>query len=133
MTAARWVFLAAACCAAVSATAQEAGGPDGGIFFFPAALAVDTTGNSVLEVDETAIVAPGWVATPASIPSSSGRSSNFTGPAGAVYANPDTTALYLYPAPVSSCTSSGDCYTVRVSAAPRPVMHWDATILEVMD
>jgi hypothetical protein len=61
-----------------------------------------------------------------------GATFNFTGPAGPVYANPDSTASYgtMFPFNAASCSATGDCYSVRVTAATRPATHWDSTILE---
>ena len=116
----------------MSAVALESDAPNGGGAWFPVALAVDTAGNAVLEPNETAVMAPTWLNFSSSDHSASGLTSNFTGPAGPVYTNPDNTANYglLGPFAQGSCAATGNCYSVRASAATRPVTHWDTTILE---
>jgi S-layer homology domain/Galactose oxidase, central domain len=102
----------------------------------PAALAADTAGNGVLEPNEAAaIVAPTWRNTGASaIASLAGVASNFTGPAGPTYTINDNAASYgaIAAAAQASCTITGNCYAVTVTAATRPIVHWDTTITETV-
>ena len=60
----------------------------------PFALAVDTAGNGVIQPNETVIMAPTWRNTGTAAITLDGATSAFTGPAGAVYTNPDSTASY---------------------------------------
>ena len=125
----RVVLLAAATSLALASPATCGGGS-----VAPVALAMDPAGNAVFEPGETAVMAPTWrnAFNPATL---GGATSSFTGPAGAVYANPDTTANYgLLPMfGAGSCLATGDCYTVRVTAATRPATHWDSTIVEFVN
>ncbi len=100
----------------------------------PFALAVDTAGNGVLQPNETAIMAPAWRNTGTAPITLTGATSSFTGPAGAVYTNPDNTASYgtLGVAGQGTCETTGDCYGIRATAAMRPLTHWDGTILETV-
>jgi S-layer homology domain len=101
----------------------------------PVALAVDPapTGNGVLEPGEIVSMEPTWKnVTGAPVPLSgslTGTSSDFTGPSGAAYDNPDNSGDYgtIAAGASAKCT---DCYTVEVIAASRPARHWDATIEE---
>jgi cysteine-rich repeat protein len=101
--------------------------------FLAQALVVDPTGNEVLETGETAVVRPSWrnVAT-AALPMT-GALSIFFGPA-ATYTIPDRTANYgtVAAGATAGCASTGDCYSVSVSAATRPAVHWDPVLAEVM-
>ena len=99
-----------------------------------AALAVDTAGNAVFEPNETVTLAPTWRNTGGVAIALSGATSNFTGPAGPTYSNPDTTASYgtLGVTAEGSCTTTGDCYSVLASATTRPLTHWDSSILETV-
>jgi hypothetical protein len=100
----------------------------------PSALAVDTAGNGVFQPSEIVVLAPAWTNTGGSPIALTGATSNFTGPAGAVYNNPDATANYgtIGVAAQGTCATTGDCYVVAVTAATRPATHWDATIVETM-
>src|SRR6187401_2192740 len=93
------VILSAALAIAAAQTPGAAGdsGPMGGIMYFPGGLAVDTAGNGVLEANETVVMAPSWGVVPPQFWTSQGSTSNFTGPAGAVYTNPDAVATYQFP------------------------------------
>ena len=95
----------------------------------PTALAVDSSGNGVLEPGEIAAVEPTWKNDSGTPIFLTGDSSNFTGPAGPTYDNPDTSADYgtVGAGASAQCT---DCYTVEVTAASRPATHWDSTIDE---
>jgi hypothetical protein len=98
----------------------------------PAALAVDPSGNGVLEPGETVVVTPAWHNYSAAPVVLSGTAS-FAGPAGAEYGTPDAAASYgSVPATsTASCVPTGDCYSVSLSApASRPAMHWDAVLTE---
>jgi hypothetical protein len=100
----------------------------------PVALAVDTAGNSVLEPNELAILAPTWRNVGTSPVTLTGATSAFTGPAGPVYTNPDNAASYgtIGVAAQASCSTTGNCYSVQAATANRPITHWDGTILEVV-
>jgi hypothetical protein len=105
-----------------------------GVAVAPIALAVDAPGNGVLQPNETAQVAPTWRNLGSAAQPLTGTASNFTGPAGPVYTIPDATADYGTIAPMSnsSCTTTGNCYSVNASAATRPLTHWDTTLLETV-
>jgi len=100
----------------------------------PFALAVDTPGNGVLQPSETAIVAPTWRNTGAAPITLTGTATNFTGPAGPTYTITDSSAIYgpIGVASNGTCSTGGDCYGVNVTAATRPSVHWDSTILETV-
>ena len=100
----------------------------------PSALAMDTAGNGVFEPNEIVVMAPTWSNTGGSSITLTGATSGFTGPAGAVYDNPDAAASYgtIGVAAPGSCAVTGDCYRVGASAATRPAVHWDAAIDETM-
>jgi hypothetical protein len=98
------------------------------------ALAVDASGNGVIEPGEPAVtVAPSWRnnATAATL---TGAASSFTGPTGPTYTIADGAAAYglVGQGAVSSCTSTGNCYALGVAAATRPVQHWDSTFVETI-
>jgi S-layer family protein len=96
----------------------------------PAALAVDTTGNLVLEPGEAVDVRPSWRNVNGAAQTFSGTLTNITGPAGAVYAITDPVGNYGTVAnnTTGPCT---DCYAVSVSNPPnRPALHWDAAAVE---
>jgi hypothetical protein len=101
----------------------------------PVGLDVDTAGNGVLEIGETARVAPSWSNTGNTAAALTGTSSNFTGPGGPpdqVYDNPDTSGDYGTIGIGASAQCADPCYTVQITAASRPVQHWDATIDETV-
>ena len=100
----------------------------------PFALTVDAAGNGVVQPNETVIMAPTWRNTGTAAITLDGVTSAFTGPAGAVYTNPDSTASYgsIGAAAQASCSTTGNCYSVLATAATRPVTHWDSTILETV-
>jgi hypothetical protein len=96
-------------------------------------LAVDASGNGVLEPAETAVVAPSWRNIGSSAITLTGAASDFTGPAGPTYTITDASASYgtIGVASTGSCSTGGDCYGVSVSGT-RPSSHWDSTILETV-
>ena len=98
----------------------------------PAGLAVDASGNGVLEVGETAVVSPTWTNTGFNAVALTGTGSAFTGPAGPTYTLTDGTGAYgdIAAGASAACT---DCYSVTIDAATRPVTHWDATVTETVD
>ena len=102
--------------------------------FVPLALAVDVPGNRVFEPGETVVVAPSWRNDTGAAETLTGLASAFTGPAGPTYTLVDATAVYGTVAAGGTGTcATADCYQVAVSnPAPRPVVHWDATMLETL-
>jgi hypothetical protein len=99
----------------------------------PAALAVDSAGNRVLEPGETVVVAPSWRNLNGAPQTFGGTLGGITGPAGLTYSIVDATALYgtVPSAAVGPCT---DCYGVAVSdPAVRPQTHVDASAVEAID
>ena len=96
----------------------------------PAALAVDTAGNRVLEPGETVDVRPSWWNYNGAPQVFSGVLSNITGPSGAAYAITDAAGDYGTVADGVSGPCA-DCYAVSVSnPATRPAVHWDAAAVE---
>jgi len=100
----------------------------------PTALAVDAAGDGVLEVGETAVVAPTWMNTSGAAAHLSGTASLFTGPTngGPTFTLVDSTGDYgtIADGGSGACT---DCYSVSITAANRPGQHWDARIDESID
>jgi hypothetical protein len=96
----------------------------------PTALAVDAGGNGVLEAGELTTLQPTWMNSSGASSTLTGATTNFTGPAGPTYSNPDASGSYgtLADGTSAPCT---DCYTVQVSGT-RPAQHWDATIDETV-
>ena len=101
-----------------------------------AALEADPTGNRVIEPNEAAVgVAPSWRNTGgAVIPALAGAASAFIGPAGATYTIDDAVAAYgsVNAGATATCTTTGNCYAVTVTASTRPILHWDPTITETV-
>ena len=80
----------------------------------PAALAVDTAGNRVLEPGETVDVRPTWRNINGAAQTFSGTLTNITGPAGAVYTITDPVGDYGT-VPNDTNAPCADCYAVAVS------------------
>ena len=107
----------------------------------PTGIVLDSSGNGILEPGEGVPVYPYWQNPgPIFLVGGAATLSNFTGPAGATYTIVDGTAFYGdfgpgYPPPgypPHTCHPV-DCYApvaLRITAATRPVQHWDATVLE---
>ena len=104
-------------------------GPD----LLPASLTVDAAGNNVMDPGEAASVAPGWMnGGNAAQNNVTGMLSNFTGPAGGTYTIVDGTATYGDIPAGATGTCTADCYVLTAAGTPRPVQHWDTTVLETM-
>jgi hypothetical protein len=104
--------------------AQRFGGLD------PAALALDTTGNRVLEPGETVDVRPGWRNSIGAPQAFTGTLASIAGPAGATYSITDGAGDYgsVADGSIGPCV---DCYAVSVSnPSVRPAPHWDAAAVE---
>ena len=122
-------------------------GPDGSLWFTenggnkigrlrtggvtPVALAVNPSGNGVLEPNELASIEPTWRNDGAVTIGLTGASSNFIGPGGPSYSNPDAAAVYgsLGVGAAAACI---DCYSVQIASGARPVAHWDSTLDEIV-
>ena len=94
------------------------------------AIAVDSGGNGVLQPNEVVVVAPSWrniIALP--VLNVEGTATSFTGPT-ATYAIPDAAATYGDIAAGATVSCGSDCYAVEITAATRPVTHWDTTLVE---
>ena len=111
-------------------------GSDSGIFgqrfggLGPAALAVDTTGNLVLEPGETVDVRPSWRNLNGAAQTFSATLTNMTGPTGPVYTIVDPAGNYGTVAN-GATGQCADCYLVSVSnPGTRPAVHWDASAVE---
>jgi S-layer family protein len=77
-------------------------------------------------------MAPTWRNATATATAMTGTLSGFAGPAGPTYVVVDGAADYGTIAPGDSASCGGDCYALRVTAASRPVRHWDATVTETV-
>jgi hypothetical protein len=90
--------------------------------------------NGVLEPGETVDVEPAWQRSNRCTVTSSetGTASDFTGPTGGTYTILDGTADYGTFTTRARCASTANCYRMSVSAATRPVQHWDASFLETL-
>ena len=97
----------------------------------PAALAVDTAGNGVLEPGELVFLQPTWTNGTGAAASLTGTTVNFYGPSGPTYSNPGTSGSYGSIANGASA-SCATCYSIQTNAAVRPVQHWDTTINETI-
>jgi len=99
----------------------------------PTALAVDASGNGVLELGETVSAAPTWMNSSGGPAHLTGAVSLFTGPTpgGTTFTIADATADYGTVADdgAAACT---DCYAVSITSANRPGQHWDARIDEMI-
>ena len=94
--------------------------------FFPTALAVDPTGNGVLDPGLSEEVRPSWRNRNGAPQSFGGSIYGLSGPAGGTYTTVDGAASYgtVLNGAVGSCTT--DCYRVSATpAGPRPALHWD--------
>jgi cysteine-rich repeat protein len=101
--------------------------------FGSVALAVNTSGNGVLEPGEAGDMVPTWRNASGGTLALTAGLSSFTGPP-ASYAMGDAVADYgvLSPGASASCTATANCYAVSATATPtRPATHWDATAAEV--
>jgi lysyl endopeptidase len=93
------------------------------------------SGDTVLRPNNVPVImAPIWRNVGSSPIALTGAVSSFNGPTPATYLISDGAAAYgaFAPGTVRTCVDSADCYTVQVSAAVRPVTHWDGTILETV-
>jgi hypothetical protein len=98
----------------------------------PAALAVDPSGNGILEPGELAVLQPVWTNTSGAMMHLSGATALFDGPIGANYSNPDAIGDYGT-VPDGDSAPCTDCYAIQVQPITgRPVLHWDATIDETV-
>ena len=95
----------------------------------PTALAVDSSGNGILELGETATIQPTWTNAGGVPISLTGESSNFVGPPRYTYINSDTSVDYGTVGAGGSATCT-DCYRVRVRSGGPTALHRDATIEE---
>jgi hypothetical protein len=98
----------------------------------PAALAVDAAGNGVLDPNQTVVMDPSWSNFTGAPLNLAGALGSFIGAAGATYTIADGSASYgnIANTATGRCGTTGDCYSVAVTAAQRPEMHWDASVVE---
>jgi S-layer family protein len=98
----------------------------------PSSGRVDTTGNGVWEPGETVDVRPAWRNDNGATVTVAGTLAGIQGPLGGTYAITDATADYGAVAD-DDAAECADCYGVSVSVpSPRPVTHWDATVVETI-
>ncbi len=95
----------------------------------PVGLAVDVAGNRVLDPNEVAILSPSWSNSGNAIIALTGTATNFTGPAGPVYAIPDGAADYGTIG-IGETAECSNCYSLALTTGLRPVQHWDSTFDE---
>ncbi len=102
----------------------------------PTALLVDETGagnqNGMLEIGETATIAPSWNNGTASVFLLQGQAADFSGPLGPSYVINDGSADYgaVAGGATSNCeTATGDCMAVTITGT-RPSQHFDASLTE---
>jgi hypothetical protein len=98
----------------------------------PLSITVDGSGNGVFQPGETVPVAPRWRNIGTQAITLTGAATNFTGPAGPVYTIADGSATYGT-IPVGANQACTDCYSLGINNAPRPVQHWDTTVLETVN
>ncbi len=99
----------------------------------PTALAVDATGNGVLETNQTVVVDPSWANQTGGPVDLTGTATSFIGPPGPTYTIVDGSAAYgtVGDGSVVRCsTATGDCYALSITATGRPASHWDASFVE---
>ena len=99
----------------------------------PVSLIVDAAANRVLQPGEIAGMEPTWQNTGANVlANATGALSAFTGPAGPTYTIVDGAAAYgtIAVGASASCLATGNCYSLGITAASRPIQHWDASVLE---
>ena len=101
----------------------------------PQALLVDTTGagnlNGVLEIGETATIAPSWKNNGADDIALGGTAA-LTGPAGPTYTLDDSSASYgeMASGATANCgTATADCYALTITGT-RPAQHFDVVLTE---
>jgi hypothetical protein len=99
---------------------------------FPAALAVDATGNGVLEPGELAAVAPTWKNAIGVDETFGGVGLDYGGPPASGVAYQLTDAVGSYGTVANGATAAcNDYYELRVSlSGTRPSTHWDSTFTE---
>jgi trimeric autotransporter adhesin len=96
-------------------------------------ITVDAGGNGVLQPNEAPVaVAPRWRNIGTAAITLTGAATNFTGPSGPTYTIADAAASYgtIAVGGTQACT---DCYSMGVTAASRPIQHWDSTFLETVN
>jgi len=113
---------------------------------FPQALAVDpalsalSDGDLLFEPGETVAVEPSWVKARVTRGGflcttnlvETGTAASLTGPPGADYTITDSAADYGIISGSKSCAAAGNCYAMAVSAAKRPLQHWDTIFTETL-
>lgn len=88
--------------------------------YAPTAVVADTAGNGVIDLGETAVVAPTWQNVGTSPTTFGGLASNLTGPGGLTYTLVDGTADYgnIGPGAASNCAdTTGDCFSVKIDGS----------------
>jgi hypothetical protein len=103
----------------------------------PEGLEVDvkplgSNGNGVFEPGEEVVVAPSWRNATHKDVDLAGTATEFTGPAGPIYAVVDGEARYgtIRPGRARSCQRTNDCYALTVTFEPARSLHWDAVLIE---
>ena len=100
----------------------------------PGTIAVDPSGNGILEPGEDVVAVPSWTNVSAESLSVDGSAQAFSGPAGATYDPVDGGAAYgsIDAGATADCLdATGNCYGLVISdPATRPSSHWDAYFTE---
>jgi len=99
------------------------------------AIATNIHPNGLLEANEVATVEPSYTNSGAADAAMTGGATAFTGPPGATYTIRDFAANYgtvAAGARASCFDATGVCYSVMVTAANRPLLHWDASFQETL-
>ena len=99
----------------------------------PVVNSVDPAGNNVLQPNEAVIMAPTWRNTGSAAVALTGALTNFTGPTGPTYNLVDAAADYGTIAPASNASCGTNCYSLSISSASRPAVHWDASVVETVN
>jgi hypothetical protein len=94
----------------------------------PASIAVDTAGNGVIDINETASVAPAWRNAGANV--LSGVTGTITGLVGGTIVDGAAGYGTIAVGSTASCTATGNCYAVLQPS--RPTVHFDNAVLETI-
>ena len=97
---------------------------------YPGPMAIDPDGNGILEPNETVSLSPSWGNGGPTIMCLGLTLRAFNGPAGPAYVVVQGSGGTLCWGPYSPPQTCNYCYVVRIDAATRPVLHWEASVQE---